>query len=66
MVETAMFNMGDILATIVILGFFLFLVILVVALVKKNKSQPMHEMDLKKRIDELEMRVETLEKEPGK
>lgn len=67
MTETTVFNIGDIIATIVILGFPLFLIVLVigsvVVLAKKNKRQQAHKADLKNRIDALELRVETLENE---
>ncbi|WP_121299282.1 hypothetical protein [Planococcus citreus] len=60
-----MFNIGDIIATFFLLGFFILAIVLVVAAVKaaanKNKKLPADEPDLQNRIKALEMRVETLE-----
>lgn len=58
------FNIGDIIATFFILGFFLLVIALVVVAVKatgKNRKQRAAEPGLKKRIEALEMRVEKLE-----
>lgn len=60
-----MFNIGDIIATFFLLGFFILAIVLVVAAVKaaanKNKKLPADEPDLQNRIKALEMRVEKLE-----
>ncbi|MEZ0481371.1 hypothetical protein [Planococcus sp. SSTMD024] len=67
MADTRMFNIGDIIATFFLLGFFVLAVVLVVAAVKavanKNKKTQPDETDLKNRIEALEMRVEKLENE---
>lgn len=58
------FNIGDIIATFFVLGFFLLVIALVVIAVKaasKNKKLPADEPDLQNRIKALEMRVEKLE-----
>jgi len=61
------FNIGDIIATFFLLGFFILAIVLVVVAVKaaanKNKKLPTDESDLQKRIKALEMRVEKLENE---
>lgn len=60
------FNIGDIIATFFILGFFLLVIAFVVVAVKaagKNKKQQAGGQDLKNRIEALEMRVEKLENE---
>ncbi|WP_434400760.1 hypothetical protein M1Q06_16285 [Planococcus sp. 11815] len=62
-----MFNIGDIIATFFLLGFFILAIVLVVAAVKSsaNKNKKLHadEMDLQKRIKALELRVKKLENE---
>ncbi|MDN5709885.1 MAG: hypothetical protein L0G95_10630, partial [Planococcus sp. (in: firmicutes)] len=61
------FNIGDIIATFFLLGFFVLAIVLVVVAVKaaanKNKKLQPDESDLQKRIKALEMRVEKLENE---
>lgn len=61
------FNIGDIIVTFFLLGFFVLAIVLVVAAVKaaanKNKKTQPDESDLKNRIEALEMRVEKLENE---
>lgn len=63
--ETLSYNMGDILATFVIGGFFLALVLAAVMLVK-NRKHKMHPTELAARIEELEKRVGQLENENRK
>ncbi|ANU15647.1 hypothetical protein BBI11_00435 [Planococcus maritimus] len=61
-----MYNLGDIIATIFLLGFFILLVVLVVAAVKASvnrKQQQVDESDLKKHVEALELRVKKLENE---
>ncbi|AUD15175.1 MULTISPECIES: hypothetical protein [unclassified Planococcus (in: firmicutes)] len=62
-----MFNIGDIIATFFLLGFFILAIVLVVAAVKsaanKNKKLQSDETDLQKRIKALELRVKKLENE---
>lgn len=59
------FNIGDIIATFFLLGFFVLAIVLIVAAVKaaanKNKKTQPDESDLKNRIEALEMRVKKLE-----
>lgn len=61
------FNIGDIIATFFLLGFFVLVIVLVGAAVKaaanKNKKAQPDETDLQKRLKALEMRVEKLENE---
>ncbi len=61
------FNIGDIIATFFLLGFFVLAIVLVVAAVKaaanKNKKLQSDETDLQKRIKALELRVKKLENE---
>lgn len=61
------FNIGDIIATFFLLGFFVLAIVLIVAAVKaaanKNKKTQPDESDLKNRIEALEMRVKKLENE---
>lgn len=61
------FNIGDIIVTFFLLGFFILAIVLVVAAAKaaanKNKKTQPDESDLKNRIEALEMRVEKLENE---
>ncbi len=59
-----MYNIGDIIATIFLLGFFALIIIVVIAAVKasaKRTKQQADESDLKKHIEALELRVEKLE-----
>lgn len=59
-----MYNIGDIIATIFLLGFFALIIIVVIAAVKasaKRRKQQADESDLKKHIEALELRVEKLE-----
>lgn len=62
-----MFNIGDIIATFFLLGFFILAIVLVVAAVKsavnKNKKLQSDETDLQKRIKALELRIKKLENE---
>ncbi|WP_211655631.1 hypothetical protein [Planococcus alpniumensis] len=61
------FNIGDIIATFFLLGFFILAIVLVVVAVKaaanKNKKLQPDEPDWQKRIKALETRVEKLENE---
>lgn len=61
------FNIGDIIATFFLLGFFVLAIVLIVAAVKaaasKNKKTQTNESDLKNRIEALEIRVKKLENE---
>lgn len=67
MANTMMFNIGDIIATFFLLGFFVLVIVLVMAVIKaganKNKKLQADETDLKNRIEALEMRIEKLENE---
>ncbi|MBU9674261.1 hypothetical protein KQ939_08540 [Planococcus sp. CP5-4] len=61
------FNIGDIIATFFLLGFFVLAIVLIVVAVKaaanKNKKLQADESGLQKRIEGLELRVEKLENE---
>ncbi|MDE4086717.1 hypothetical protein PO902_16850 [Planococcus maritimus] len=66
MANTFMFNIGDIITTFFLLGFFVLAILLVMVAVKassKNKKLQADETDLKNRIEALEMRIEKLENE---
>lgn len=64
---TETINMGDILATFIIFGFFMMVIAIVIIVVrnagKKNNEQKTSATDTNARIEALEKRVEQLENE---